>query len=151
VIRDLLLIWKSEASFPRIKGERSVLLIFLAVVAALDYGAPPTYDEGVKIGEAFIKHDLADPYSAHIEWPYNFVPIDEKIPFSKRATGYATCVTVNAKNAYGGYIGERQYRIIIRNGSVIDYAQVSDLRFVPDICKELTTKYGMGSAPAPQP
>jgi len=108
-----------------------------------DYGAAVTYEDGVRIGEAFIKHDLADPYSAHIEWPYEFVPITEKVPMFKRTTGYATCVTVNAKNAYGGYVGERTYRIIIRDGVVIDYARVSDLRFVPDICKELVEEGGM--------
>lgn len=65
---------------------------------------------------------LADPYSAHLEWPYGFVQFDEKVSFFKRTIGYATCVTVNAKNAYGGYVGEREYRIRIRNGAVIDYA-----------------------------
>ena len=127
-----------------------MLPIFLAAAisaAVPDYGAMPSYEEGVKAGEAFIKRDLADPYSAHIEWPYGFVPIDEKVPFSKRTTGYATCVTVNAKNAYGGYVGEQQFRVIVRNGAVIDYEHVSDLRFVPDICKDLITKLGMGPAP----
>ena len=123
-----------------------MLPLLLAAAASIDYGVKPTYENAVQIGEAFIKGDLADPYSAHIEWRYDFVPLDEKLPLSKRTTGYATCVTVNAKNAYGGYVGERQYRIIIRNGSVIDYAAVSELRFVPDICKDLI-KAGMGPAP----
>lgn len=124
-----------------------ILLAAAAIAAVPDFGAKGAYEDDVKIGEAFIKSDLADPYSAHIEWRYDFVPLDEKLPLSKRTAGYATCVTVNAKNAYGGFVGERQYRIIIRNGSVIDYAGVSELRFVPDICKELITKHGMGPAP----
>ncbi len=108
-----------------------------------DYGSNVPYEEGVKIGEAFIKADLADPASAQFEWPYRFVQFTEKIPLSKRTTGYASCFTYNAKNTMGGYVD----RIIIRDHKVIDYRRVSDLRFVPDICKELITKFGMGPAP----
>ena len=129
----------------------ALALLAAATGTAPDYGTKPSYEEGVKIGEAYVKHDLADPYSAHIDWPYDFVPIDEKVPLSKRTAGYATCLTVNAKNAYGAFVGERQYRIIIRNGAVIDYAQVSDLRLVPDICKELATKFGMTPVASAKP
>lgn len=114
-----------------------------APVAPVDYGELVTYEQGTQIGEKWIKSDLLDPYSAHIEWPYNFVPFTERLPLSKRTTGYATCVIVNAKNSYGGYTGEKTYRITIRDHQVIEYIQVSDLRFVPDICKELAAKFGM--------
>jgi hypothetical protein len=120
-------------------------------VTVPDYGTQPSYDEGVKVGEAFIKRDLADPYSAHIEWPYTFVPFDEKVPFFKRTTGYATCVTVNAKNAYGGYVGEQTYRILIRNGTVIEYAEVSHTKLFGDPCKDLVRKFGMAPAPTARP
>ncbi len=112
-----------------------------------DYGANVPYEEGVKIGEAFIKADLADPTSAQFEWPFRFVQFTEKVPLFKRTTGYASCFTYNAKNLMGGYVGAHMYRIIIRDHKVIDYMRVSDLKFVPDICKELTTKFGMGPAP----
>lgn len=123
----------------------SVLLFALAQAAepALDYGVPISYEQGVEIGEKWIKADLLDPYSAHIEWPFSFVQFTEKVPLFKRTTGYATCVRINAKNTYGGYTGEKTYRIIIRNNQVIDYSEVSNLRMVPDICKELVEKYGM--------
>jgi hypothetical protein len=118
------------------------MLSLMADPTAVDYGTKPTYEEAVKIGEAYIKHNLADPYSAHVEWPYNFVPINEKVPFFARTMGYATCVTVNAKNAYGAYVGEQQYRIIIRNDVVLDYAPA------PYLCAEMASK-GMGPAPKP--
>ncbi|GHH09382.1 hypothetical protein GCM10008023_06000 [Sphingomonas glacialis] len=121
----------------------AVLLAAQPTPAATDYGAAMRYEDGVKIGEAYIRRNLADPYSAHFEWPNTFVPFTEKVPMFKRTTGYATCLVVNAKNQYGGYVGERTYRIIIRDGKVIDYAPVSELRFVPDICQELATKFGM--------
>lgn len=108
-----------------------------------DYGQAVTYDQGVKVADDFVKSDLLDPYSAHVEWPFEFVPFTEKLPLSKRITGYATCGTVNAKNAYGAYTGTKQFRVIVRDGKVIDYREVSELRFVPDICKELLTQFGM--------
>jgi hypothetical protein len=118
--------------------------------APIEYGPSVSYSDGVEIGEAFIKADLADPASAQFEWPYRFVQFTEKVPLFKRTTGYASCFTYNAKNAMGGYVGSRMYRIIIRDGKVIDYMAVSDLRFVPDICKELITKFGMRPAPTPK-
>ena len=134
-----------------------VMLLAAAALAAapmpvpVDYGAPVAYAESVRIGEAFVREDLADPDSAKFKWPFSFVAFSEKVPMFKRTTGYATCLTYNAKNAYGAYVGYRQYRITIRNGNVIDFAKVSDLRFVPDICKELVDKFGMVAAPVGNP
>lgn len=114
--------------------------------AALDYGAAPSREQAISIGEAYIKQDLLDPYSAHIDWPFTIVPFTEKLPLSKRITGYATCVAVNAKNAYGGYTGVKLARIVYRDNKVIDYSEVSQLRFVPDICKDLQKNFGMVAA-----
>lgn len=111
--------------------------------AALDYGAALSREQAIAIGEAYIKQDLLDPYSAHIEWPFTIVPFSEKLPLSKRVTGYATCVAVNAKNAYGGYTGVKLARIVYRDNKVIDYSEVSQLRFVPDVCKDLQKNFGM--------
>ena len=123
----------------------SILLALAAGAAQFDYGTQVSYGDGVRIGEEFIKADLADPDSAKFEWPFQFVPMTEKVPLSKRTTGYATCLRYNAKNLMGGYVGYKQYRIIIRDGTVIDLMPVSDLRFVPDICRELEVKFGMES------
>jgi len=133
-----------------LSGAAIALMAASEPMAPVDYGSPISYDDAVQVGEKYIKASLLDPYSAHIDWSYNFVPFTEKVPFFKRTTGYASCVTVNAKNAYGGYVGEKTYRIIIRDGRVIDYMPVSDLKFVPDICKELADKYGMSPAPNPR-
>ena len=109
----------------------------------IDYGAPISYEDGVQLGEELVKSGLLDPDTAKFKWPYVFVPFTERLPLSKRTTGFATCFSYNAKNAYGGYVGYEQYRIVIRDGKVIDLQKVSDLRFVPDICKELIEKFGM--------
>lgn len=134
------------------------MLVMLLAAAAptaapvpIDYGEPVAYAEGVRIGEAFVREDLADPDSAKFTWPFGVVAFSEKVPMFKRTTGYATCLTYNAKNAYGGYVGYRQYRIMIRDRKVVDFAKVSDLRFVPDICKELVDKFGMVAAPVGNP
>lgn len=111
--------------------------------APLDYGPEISREQAVAVGEAYIKQDLLDPYSAHIEWPFSLVRFTEKLPLSKRVTGYATCVSVNAKNAYGGYTGVKLARIVFRDSKVIDYIEVSELRIVPDFCKNLQKNFGM--------
>jgi hypothetical protein len=113
--------------------------VMAADVPAPDYGPTINYEDGVKIGEAYAKSDLLDPYSVVFEWPYKFV----QFSYSKKVYGYASCFTQNAKNAMGGYIGVRMYRIIIRNGAVVENRPVSDLQIVPDICKLLIDKFGM--------
>ena len=123
-------------------------VVSLAVSAAvastpIDYGSAIGRDQAIALGEQYIKRDLLDPYSAHIEWPFTVVPFTEKLPLSKRISGYATCVSVNAKNAYGGYTGVKFARIVFRDDKVIDYLPVSELRIVPDVCKELQKTFGM--------
>lgn len=65
---------------------------------------------------------LFDPYSAHfrIGTPYQ--------GFSTRAPivgggpdkfGYLVDVGINAKNRLGGYVGEKEFRLLLRDGRVI--------------------------------
>ena len=118
-----------------------------AAPAPADYGATITYAEGVRIGEEYMRRNLADPQSAQFTWPYDFIPFTEKIRGYGHATGYATCFTMNAKNRYGGYVGPRQSRIVIRDGKVVDKMDVPELKFVPDPCEELVK--GLNLPPAP--
>jgi len=115
-----------------------------------DYGQRPRYSEGTKLAEAYVRDGLVDPASAQFEWPFDFAPMSEKLPLSKRVTGYATCGYYNAKNQLGGYVGRKEIRVIIHNGVVVEVQPVSDLRFVPDICKEMQGTFGMGPAPKPR-
>lgn len=41
--------------------------------------------------------------------------------FSGTKYGFGVCVTYNARNSYGGYVGVRTDAVLIRNGVVLDY------------------------------
>jgi len=40
--------------------------------------------------------------------------------------GYSTCVYVNAKNSYGGYVGKQLYWIFLRNNQVLRVQNTND-------------------------
>lgn len=84
-----------------------------------DYGDYPA--EYKKIVARYLRGVLKDPDSAKIakiSKPRKEHIIDNK--FKKQATyGYSSCALFNAKNSYGGYVGEKTYWFFIKNGSVI--------------------------------
>ena len=94
--------------------------------AKADYGEYPTnYEQIVK---DHFSRSLYDPYSAHfsIGTPYQ--------GFSTRAPivgggpdqfGYSVDVGINAKNRLGGYVGEKQFRLLLKNGRVIREFQLT--------------------------
>jgi len=84
---------------------------------ATDYGPFPTdYQEIVK---KYMGARLLDPYSAvYSDWttPTPGYAGDRLTGFE---FGYRLCVTINAKNRMGGYVGARPHHFVIRNGSVV--------------------------------
>lgn len=81
-----------------------------------DYGTQPeNYKE---ITTEFISSRLIDPYSAVFSdwrgpsggWFRNY---------NNLLFGYRVCVSVNAKNRMGGYIGRKSFYVLIKNGQVI--------------------------------
>lgn len=84
-----------------------------------DYGSYPTnYEE---LAKAHLATTLKDPESAR--FGVFSKPRKEHVITNvdaKEATyGYSTCVSVNAKNSYGGYTGNHQFWFFIRNGKVL--------------------------------
>lgn len=76
---------------------------------------PENYQELVS---ARIASHLLDPYSVH----FDFVAPPERgwqNRYGKLYIGWRGQVGVNAKNAYGAYVGLRHYDYVIRNGRVI--------------------------------
>lgn len=62
--------------------------------------------------------NLKDPDSAkytRISKPRKEYMVVELKPFF----GYSTCATINAKNSYGGYIGNRNFWFMIRDGKIV--------------------------------
>ena len=82
-----------------------------------DYGRYP--DDYQDIVKEYYSRVLFDPYSAHYRWmkpPYKgYFQM-----FGKLKYGYIVHVGVNAKNRFGGYVGEKQEGILIYNDVVIE-------------------------------
>lgn len=83
------------------------------------YGAyPSNYVELVK---GHLLKTLKDPESARYTGFTS--PIKEHVilNISKQQAlyGYSVCVLVNAKNSYGGYVGNHQYWFFIKNNQVV--------------------------------
>jgi len=92
-----------------------------------DYGTyPENWEEIIK---DFMATILKDPYSAQ----YRF----KKEPIKSFESGkdlastkfyYLVLAMINAKNSYGGYVGEVLFVFHIRNGKVIDYVKMDGLK-----------------------
>ncbi|HEM8621104.1 hypothetical protein [Citrobacter amalonaticus] len=76
----------------------------------------PSDEEMIKFGESLVKQSLKDPESAKFNSFYR--------QFGD-GVGYV-CGTVNAKNSYGGYVGNRNYyvHLTVKDGKVVDNSPV---------------------------
>lgn len=89
--------------------------------AAANYGAIVTQADAEAAAKAWLSTYLKDPYSAVEAWQ----PVDHGyvttsiLEGQQRYFGYLLNGTVNAKNAYGGYVGARAFQFLIRNGQVV--------------------------------
>ncbi len=95
-------------------------LLVLALPAAArqsqepGYGKPPTYGEAVEIAFTSIGGMMRDPanmYGFAISRP-EATCMRRGHPGRSDVCGYRMCVVLNAKNAFGGYVGFRNYTLI---------------------------------------
>jgi len=78
------------------------------------YGKPPTYGEAVEIALTSIGGIMRDPasmYGFSISRPVATC-MKRGHPGRSEVCGYRMCVVLNAKNAFGGYVGFRTYTLI---------------------------------------
>ncbi|WP_416413760.1 hypothetical protein [Pantoea sp. App145] len=68
--------------------------------------------------ENAIKDLLKDPDSAKFS-DFTQPRKEVMVQNSQFVYGYSTCVFVNAKNSYGGYVGKQLYWVFIRNNEVL--------------------------------
>ena len=89
------------------------LIIFIAIFLS---ACKPSDDDMIKFGESLVRQTLKDPDSAKFNSFYR--------QFGD-GVGYV-CGIVNAKNSYGGYVGNRNYyvHLTVKNGKVIDSSPV---------------------------
>ncbi len=84
-----------------------------------DYGsAPENYEEIIRY---YMQRVLKDPDSAQ----YNFTTIPlqmwKRDGFGSRFKfGWGVCALINAKNSFGGFVGNQNHFFLIRDGTIID-------------------------------
>lgn len=85
-------------------------------LSSADYGQYPADYENIIKG--YMRTILKDPDSAR----YQFLntPKTGWNGFGGKKFGYVVCAYINAKNSYGGYVGNRMSHFMIKNGRVID-------------------------------
>ena len=90
-----------------------------ASMATADYGPAPANPEAMV--RAFYAQALKDPDSAL----YRPLPPLKKMWIGNRLDpagkySYVACPTLNAKNAYGAYVGYQTEALFIRGGAIVD-------------------------------
>lgn len=99
-------------------------------LAAADFGSYP--DNYVSIVKQYFEMRLKDPSSVM----YRDMTSPKKIYFKPVSVwddpklGYIVCVSMNAKNSLGGYVGFTNEALLIRNGEVIELAENDSLELV---------------------
>lgn len=91
-------------------------------VQAMDFGPyPDKYEEAVP---ALFSTMLKDPYSARYRYtkgPYKAYLREAPVAGGKPVVfGYIVEVWVNAKNSFGGYTGDKFYRVFLRGNQATD-------------------------------
>lgn len=83
--------------------------------------APPPLEPEVKpdfsiVGRSVVAEltsDLFDPASADLHWSSGFQWSYRKPLIGKRDFGWVACISLNAKNRLGGYVGARRYMVFV--------------------------------------
>jgi len=102
------------------------------------YGPAPDWARYKELAEEAIRAKLLDPESARFEWPSGYKADGFKTSIAPKKRGYVSCGHVNARNGFGGYVGRRQFAVIIDNDAVIDaVVEQSEWSTIPDACKRL--------------
>ena len=84
-------------------------------MSAADYGSYPTDYE--QIIRSYMQRTLKDPESARYEFLNQ--PQTAWTSMGGKKYGYAVCAYINAKNSFGGYVGNRLSYFLIKNSQVI--------------------------------
>lgn len=85
-----------------------------------NYGAPITQARARQLAESYLSQVLLDPYSAHVQFGQVYRGyFNEALIYGGGARfGYILPATVNARNSFGGYVGNRRYTFYFFNGEL---------------------------------
>ncbi|WP_213879351.1 hypothetical protein [Pseudomonas sp. dw_358] len=91
-------------------------------INAADYGPEVYQYEAQTAAKGFFSHYLKDPLSAEykFEQVHRGYYTDSVLTGGHLHGGYMLQVSVNAKNAFGGYVGFRLYRFLIKDDKIVN-------------------------------
>lgn len=81
-----------------------------------DPGPAPSWADFKELAEATVRGMMKDPDSAQFAWAYGYARGEYRFGGWTPKYGYKACGSVNAKNAYGGYVGARAFVVVEENG-----------------------------------
>lgn len=90
-------------------------------IQAADYGASVYQADAEKAVKGFFNVYLKDPESARYSFGtvYRGYMVGSVFEGRKVEGGFLLDVTVNAKNSYGGYVGAKPYKFLLRNDKLV--------------------------------
>ena len=90
-------------------------------LANADYGSYQSPEDCIRVAEEVIANSLKDPFSAIFRHSTCRTGYWSSVPIFGMpvAFGYTQSGTVNGKNSYGGYVGARSYRVLVKNGYAV--------------------------------
>lgn len=103
---------------------------------AADFGGKLYPSRAEKIVEGYFSSTLRDPASVQYK-DMSLHKTYERLG-SKWVFGYVICVSVNAKNAFGGYVGYKRYGLFTRNEKLLEVSsddQNTRLPWIDSTCK----------------
>lgn len=101
-------------------------LIVTSAAHAQSAPLPPPEGWGTII-DSYLEDELLDPYSAvkrMIRGPRYF--IYKPYMLAKPRPAWAVCYSINSKNAFGGYVGARDYFFVFDANGVLDHGVDTD-------------------------
>jgi hypothetical protein len=90
-------------------------------IQSANYGASVYQADAEKAVKSFFSIYLKDPSSAQYSFGnvYRGYMVGSVFEGRKLEAGYLLDVSVNAKNSYGGYVGAKPYKFLIRNDKLV--------------------------------
>lgn len=97
-------------------------------ISAADYGAPIEQDIAESMTRTMFGIYLKDPQSARYSFGrvYRGYVVTSAFEGRRLLAGYVLDVGVNAKNSFGGYVGEKPYKLLFHDGKLINAWEIGD-------------------------
>lgn len=115
----------------------------------------PDWSQAARDGLKYLTRGYRDPESIQINWSSGFQWGYIKPAIGRRSFAWVACGTINAKNGFGGYVGEQSFFLSVEPGGDAYASQTGVMRTTCDespiapVNDELLV--AVGRSPRPQP